>query len=151
MLINEATWCGSYTKCKQLHQALTLFHSYARKFAQLHFAQFGLLLNPEKKQIYPWIYGATRSRWCKMCKQLYQALTVFHSYYMQEKSVQLIIQRSCWGGGGGGGGGGGEVVVGGGGGILVSLRPSVRPSRIPRVRSVASTVLVGSISYLYIL
>ena len=46
-----------------------------------------------------------------------------------------------------------EVV---GGGILVSLRPSVcpsvRPSRVcpaSRVRSVASTVLVGSISYLY--
>ena len=44
------------------------------------------------------------------------------------------------------------------GGILVSLRPSVcpsvRPSRVrpaSRVRSVASTVLVGSISYLYIL
>ena len=50
MLINEATWCGSYTKCKQLHQALTLFHSYARKFAQLRFAQFGLLLNPEKSK-----------------------------------------------------------------------------------------------------
>ena len=48
-------------------------------------------------------------------------------------------QRSCWGGGGG---------------ILVSLRPSsVRPSVRPasRVRSVAPTVLVGSISYLYIL
>ena len=35
------------------------------------------------------------------------------------------------------------------GGILVSLRPSVRPAS--RVRSVAPTVLVGSISYLYIL
>ena len=46
-------------------------------------------------------------------------------------------------------GGGG----GGGGGILVSLRPPVctyvRPTS--RVRSVAPTVLVGSISYLYIL
>ena len=39
------------------------------------------------------------------------------------------------------------------GGIWVSLRPSVRPSVRPasRVRSVTSTVLVGSISYLYIL
>ena len=39
------------------------------------------------------------------------------------------------------------------GGILVSLRPSVRPSVCPAscVRSVAPTVLVGSISYLYIL
>ena len=43
------------------------------------------------------------------------------------------------------------------GGILVSLRPSVRLSVRPsvrpasRVRSVAPTVLVGSISYLYIL
>ena len=39
------------------------------------------------------------------------------------------------------------------GGISVSLRPSVRPSVRPasRVRSVAPAVLVGSISYLYIL
>ena len=39
------------------------------------------------------------------------------------------------------------------GGILVSLRPSVCPSVCPasRVRSVTPTVLVGSISYLYIL
>ena len=39
------------------------------------------------------------------------------------------------------------------GGILVSLHPSVRPSVRPasRVRSVVPTVLVGSISYLYIL
>ena len=46
----------------------------------------------------------------------------------------LIIppaQRSCWGG------------------ILVSLRPSVRPASC--VRFVAPTVLVGSISYSYIL
>ena len=48
-------------------------------------------------------------------------------------------QRSCWGG------------------ILVSLHPSVCPSVCPsvrpvsRIRSVAPTVLVGSISYLYIL
>ena len=35
------------------------------------------------------------------------------------------------------------------GGILVSLRPSVRPAS--RVRSVSTTVLVGSFSYLYIL
>ena len=43
------------------------------------------------------------------------------------------------------------------GGVLVSIRPSVRPSVHPSVRpascvrSVASRVLVGSISYLYIL
>ena len=64
------------------------------------------------------------------------------------------------GGGGGGGGGGGEnhmnvlypthnEVVGGGGGGYVGFCPSVRPTS--RVRSVAPTVLVGSISYLYIL
>ena len=45
---------------------------------------------------------------------------------------------------------------GGGGGILVSLHPSLCPSVHPsirpasRIRSVAPTVLVGSISYLYI-
>ena len=39
------------------------------------------------------------------------------------------------------------------GGILVSFRPSICPSVRPAscVRSVAATVLVGSISYLYIL
>ena len=37
------------------------------------------------------------------------------------------------------------------GGILVSLPPSVRPSRIPCPLCVAATVLIGSISYLYIL
>ena len=47
-------------------------------------------------------------------------------------------------------------VVGWGGGVywFHSVRPSVRPSRVrpaSRVRSVASTVLVGSISYLCIL
>ena len=40
-------------------------------------------------------------------------------------------------------------VVGWGWGIFVSLRPSVRPAS--RVRSVALTILVGSISYLYFL
>ena len=70
------------------------------------------------------------------------------------------------GGGGVGGGGGGWGWWGwgvggwgwvgggvGGGGILVSVRPSVRSSVRPAssVRSVAPTVLVGSISYLYIL
>ena len=53
-------------------------------------------------------------------------------------------QRSCWGGGGGGGGGGGRWVY-----WFPSVRPSVRPAF--RVRSVAPTVLIGSISYLYIL
>ena len=50
-----------------------------------------------------------------------------------------------------------KLLGGGGGGILVSLRPSIRPSVLPSVRptscvrSVAPTVLVGSISYLHIL
>ena len=56
-----------------------------------------------------------------------------------------------------------EVVVGGGGyigftssvhpSVRPSVRPPVRPSVLPafHVRSVAPTVLVGSISYLYIL
>ena len=50
--------------------------------------------------------------------------------------IWVIIQRSCWG-----------VYW------FHSVRPSVRPSRVrpaSRVRSVASTVLVGSISYLCI-
>ena len=47
-----------------------------------------------------------------------------------------------------------EVAGGGGwgwgvGGLLVSLRPSVRPAS--RVSSVVPAVLVGSVSYLYIL
>ena len=59
------------------------------------------------------------------------------SVFIIEISFLFIITRSCWGG------------------ILVSLcpdRPSVRPSIRPTsgVRSVAPTVLFGSISYLHI-
>ena len=52
-------------------------------------------------------------------------------------TLQASTQRSCWGGGGG--------YIG----FTQSVRTSVRPAS--HVRSVAPTVLVGSISYLYLL
>ena len=74
-------------------------------------------------------------------------LDLFHYHYYTPRTTKLL-------GGGGGGGGGVYWFHYVRPSVRPPVRPSVRPSRVrpaSYVRSVAPTVLVGSISYLYML
>ena len=90
---------------------------------------------------YVWHITAWKSRYTITSSSDVYMLLQTHNYI-----IIPSVQRSCGGWGGEGWGGGG----GGGWGYIGSVRPSrVRPAS--HVRSVAPKVLVGSISYLYIL
>ena len=70
-----------------------------------------------------------------LLKVIFMIMKTSTIMWIAYKNLYTPAQRSCWGGGRG---------------ILVSLCPSVHPS-VSSVRSVVPTVLVGSISYVYIL